>query len=211
MLAKTVQERGANWDTRLPYMRFTYRSSLQESPFYLLYGRDQQLPSEEMLTPQERTPLDIGSYTEEAVTKRMQDALKKAQEQVRRAQKRQKQLHDRHARPDTFTVGERVFVYMPAKVTGKMRKFTRLYHRPYRVVESGDLGVVVQPVSDPKARTIGVSLERVSRCPTGVPDDFRPSKHGRGVVESPGEDPIDSTPEGVLDWAWSGRLQPPTG
>ena len=55
-------------------MFFSYRSSLQEltqeSPFYFLYGRDPQLPVEEMLVPQERTSVEIGGYTEE-VTKRM--------------------------------------------------------------------------------------------------------------------------------------------
>ena len=42
MLAKSVQQDGKDWDQRLPYVLFAYRSSPQsstgESPFYLLYG-----------------------------------------------------------------------------------------------------------------------------------------------------------------------------
>ena len=44
MLSKTVEKGGRDWDVRLPYVLFAYRSSPQESsresPFFLLYGRD---------------------------------------------------------------------------------------------------------------------------------------------------------------------------
>ena len=52
MLAKTVKTGGHDWDDRL---LFAYRVSLQastgESPFFLLYGRDPQLPTEAALCP----------------------------------------------------------------------------------------------------------------------------------------------------------------
>ena len=44
MLAKTVEKGGQDWDNRLPYVLFAYRSSpqesSQESPFFLLHGHD---------------------------------------------------------------------------------------------------------------------------------------------------------------------------
>ena len=43
ILAKSVAQGNKDWDQCLPYLLFTYQSSLQssigESPFYLLYGR----------------------------------------------------------------------------------------------------------------------------------------------------------------------------
>ena len=47
MLAKTVEKNSRNWDSQIPYVLFTCRSSPQEStcesPFFLLYGRDPQM------------------------------------------------------------------------------------------------------------------------------------------------------------------------
>ena len=55
MLAKTVQKQGRDWDEHLPYLLYANRTSIQEStkesPFYLLYGRDARLPTDEILNP----------------------------------------------------------------------------------------------------------------------------------------------------------------
>ena len=54
MLAKTVEKSGRDWDQHLPHVLFAYRASLQEStqesPFYLLYGWDPQLPTSSALS-----------------------------------------------------------------------------------------------------------------------------------------------------------------
>ena len=60
MLAKSAQQGGKDWDLRLPYVLFAYRTSPQtstgESPFYLLYGRDPHLPSDSALNaPKDRS------------------------------------------------------------------------------------------------------------------------------------------------------------
>ena len=55
MLSKTVKAGGKDWDVRLTYLLFAYRSIVQpstgESPFFLLYGRDPQLPTDMALSP----------------------------------------------------------------------------------------------------------------------------------------------------------------
>ena len=45
MLARRVERNGRDWDTQLPYVLFAYRASLQESPFFLMHGRDPRLHS----------------------------------------------------------------------------------------------------------------------------------------------------------------------
>ena len=84
MLAKSVQQGGKDWDLRLPYVLFAYRSSPQtstgESPFYLLYGRDSHLPSDSVLNvPKDRRVTSLNDYKAESTT-RCADAWKLAQE-----------------------------------------------------------------------------------------------------------------------------------
>ena len=89
MLAKTVAQNGRDWDTRLPYVLFAYRSSIQEStkesPFFLLYGRDPCLPTEETLSMStSRQLLDLDDYKTELVTG-LAEAWQLAQTNVRKA------------------------------------------------------------------------------------------------------------------------------
>ncbi len=67
MLAKTVEKGGRDWDTCLPCVLSAYHASLQhstqESPCYLLYGRDPRLPTETALSPPvTRDPVDVDTY-----------------------------------------------------------------------------------------------------------------------------------------------------
>ena len=113
---------------------------------------------------------------ESEVMVHMSAAWEKVQGRVKSTQKRQKQQHDKHVRPTTFSCGDRVFVYMPAKTAGKTRKFARPFHGPYCVLEVFEQGVTVRPVDDPRATSIRVPLDRVRRCPEEVPDTFWPTR-----------------------------------
>src|SRR4051794_11538846 len=50
MLSKYVDIKQKDWDTYIPYVLFTYRTTIQAStkhtPFYLLYGRSPQYPAD---------------------------------------------------------------------------------------------------------------------------------------------------------------------
>ena len=53
MISKVAESSGKDWYRQLPFLLFAYRTavhdSTNESPFYLLYGRDARIPSEEVL------------------------------------------------------------------------------------------------------------------------------------------------------------------
>ena len=59
MLSMLVNEHHKDWDMFIPYVLFAYRTSLQEStqetPFFLVYGRDARLPIDVALTEPTRT------------------------------------------------------------------------------------------------------------------------------------------------------------
>ena len=107
MLAKSVSPGVIEWDERLPYVLFSYRVSLQsstgESPFFLFYGRDPRLPTETILSPPlNRLVLELDNY-KSTLIREMSSAWKQAQ----------KLQHDKFEKNLKFTIGDRVFVYMP--------------------------------------------------------------------------------------------------
>jgi len=103
MLAKRVQRSRMDWNEQLPYVLFAYRSSIQistqESPFYLLYGRDSQLPVNEVLTtPDDQCTIDLRDYKTEFCY-RFTEAWELAQHKIQKSQKSQKEYYDQRATP----------------------------------------------------------------------------------------------------------------
>jgi len=184
MLAKTVAEDGGqDWDEHLPYVLFAYRASqqdsTQESPFFLVYGRDPRLPTPAALCPEQvRRNVDLREYGVELAT-RMSTAWETARKCVQKAQKRQKQHYNTKARQPKFAVGDRVFLLRPEEKTGATRKLTRPFHGPYRVMTVTASNAHVRRVDQPQGETIFVALERLRRCPKEVADEFWPAKKPR--------------------------------
>ena len=167
MIAKSTSD-GAEWDTRLLYVLFAYRASLQEStkesPFFLLYGRDPRVPTSTVLTYQ-RSPytIDINDYKSEMMTS-LSQAWKLAQENIKVAQKRQKTQYDKKTCDTNLKVGDRVMVLMPSEAKGEKRKLARPFHGPFRVLTVTPTNAEVRLVDDPKAASIFVALDRVRLC-----------------------------------------------
>ena len=188
MLAKTVDKKGPEWDTQLPYVLFAYRacqqSSTQESPFFLLYGRDPRLPTPAILSPK-GSPIckDLKVYGAELYS-RMSEAWELARQHITKAQKRQKGIYDQKTK-SPFREGERAFLFKPAERTGTQRKFARPFHGPYRLVEVGTNTARIRPVDKPEDDAILVSLDRLRRCPDEVADEFWPSRSTRKKTRKP--------------------------
>ena len=219
MLAKTVQKQGRDWDEHLPYVLYAYRTSIQEStkesPFYLLYGRDARLPTDEVIDVAVfRETINLDDYRTE-MSQRMALAWNCAREQIKKAQKRQKQQHDRHAKDPNFQVGDRVFVYMLAAGQGEAYKFAKKFQAPFRIMAMYDNGVELQNINKPGSKHIRVALNRVQRCPKEIKDlaeetentDVAEERFTGGVEESesgtneqPAVDDDDISP-------WKGRLR----
>ena len=114
MLAKTAQKGGRDWDRRLPYVLFAYRSSMQEStqesPFFLVYGRDARLPNEKALSPtKDQMVTDLKEYGTDLYTK-LSEAWELARECIGKAQRRQKAGYDKRSKEPRFSVSDRVFL-----------------------------------------------------------------------------------------------------
>ena len=102
------------WDQQLPLLLFAYRSSVQEStkesPFFLLYGRDPQLPTSSVLDHVNGVYLvDIEDYRTEFLVG-LAKAHQIAVQNIRKAQARQKEFYDRQSEDAHYRIGERVMV-----------------------------------------------------------------------------------------------------
>ena len=120
-------------------MLFAYRATVQastgESPFFLLYGRDPQLPTEVVLMPElPRDVVQLDDY-KSRMMQGMSDAWSSVQNALKKSQARQKKQHDKNARNADFSLGDRVYVYMPALKTGPAYKLARPYKGPYRILQ----------------------------------------------------------------------------
>ena len=158
MLANTAEIGGKDWDLRIPFVLFAYRSSLQEStkdsPFHLLYGREPRLPTGAVMdAPTNRRLMDTDDYITR-FSQYMAEAWQLAQSHIRQAQAHQKAVHDRRARPMQFASGDRVFIHMPTAKQGKLNKFARTFHGPYRVRNVIQNGVIIHPIDRPPQKSI---------------------------------------------------------
>ena len=86
MLSKTTQPGGLDWDDRLPYVLFAYRcseqESIRESPFFMVYGRDPVLPTDEALSePTDRCYHDADDFRSEVLSN-LQNAWSTAKKNV---------------------------------------------------------------------------------------------------------------------------------
>ena len=116
-----------------------------ESPFFLLYGRDPRLLTETALT----APIPALRWTyKEKVVQGLTEVLGLAQSHVRRAQDRQKEVHDQHAVAPFFQVEDRVFLYELAK-SSKAHKFAKPFSGPHRIICLYQNGTDIRPVDKP--------------------------------------------------------------
>jgi hypothetical protein len=136
MLSDCALQYGRSWDKSLPYTKFSYNNSYQESlkvaPFKMLYGR------------RCRTPLFWNETGERKVfgPNILQEAKKQVcmvRENLRVAQSRQKSYTDHRRRELSFEVGD--FVYLKVSPMRGLRRFkvrgklAPRFIRPFKILE----------------------------------------------------------------------------
>ena len=102
MLSKLVNNKGCNWDKILGGVLFAYRStphqSTGETPFYLLYGRKQNLPTAlDLAVPSPWFPVVESDYGL-ALKKELKEIWSVAKKNVEATQRRQKTYYDKGSR-----------------------------------------------------------------------------------------------------------------
>jgi hypothetical protein len=138
-LAKSLQSSESNWDQLLPSVLFAYRTLKQEStkqtPFYLVHGREAQLPIDIEFQEQELGPID---NFDESLKRRISalkgiftDAQITNQHNIQQAQELQKIRQQKLKKAQTYKVGDIVLVYDSAKQNLHGGKFVVKWAGPY--------------------------------------------------------------------------------
>ena len=133
MLRHFVNPRQDDWDTLLPVLEFAINNSLQESiqdtPFYLNYGRHPRVPSDVRLP--ESNPSAHG-YLDN-----VDQAMRKARKCLEAAQQRQKHYADEHRTQLEFGLNDEVLLsteHIPLRSVGT-RKLLMKWMGPFKVVQ----------------------------------------------------------------------------
>ena len=119
-------------------MLFAYRTSIQETiqetPFYLVYGRDARLPVDVALSEPTRRYTDVDDY-KNVILHRLNEAFTLVKSNIELAQQKQKQHQDKNAKEPEFSIGERVWIYLPVTKQGLTHKLIHPWNGPHRIIE----------------------------------------------------------------------------
>ena len=175
-LRKHAARYGVQWDRLLSGVLWAYRNtphdSTHEKPSYLLFGFDCRTPTEAaLLPPIEWEATDMADYREELVMS-LSSARELAAQSIQQAQRKYKRNYDRRAVHRHYRIAEWVLVRFPAEETGRMRKLSRPWHGPYRVLEVKGPDITVERVYRPQDGPIQVHQTRVTPCPDAFPAGY---------------------------------------
>ena len=145
-LIKVIKDEQDQWDLFLDAVLFSYRVSRQDStkysPFYLMYGRNAILPVEFNMAEEHKNESEEELENTEELdldehVKKMMTVRKRALENIRHAQDRQKRCYDaKHAKDKSkYKVGILVWVKNSKKLSRKGSKLEKNWLGPYRICE----------------------------------------------------------------------------
>lgn len=136
ILAKTIEEDQSNWDTCIPAALMAYRTSVnettQQTPFFLVHGRDPVLPLDTLLEPKLQYH---GDEYVPVMLKRLHEAFTLAKECTKEARDHNKAAMAEKAELRKYEVGDPVYYRQTAVPAGLSRKLALKWKPFYRIIE----------------------------------------------------------------------------
>ena len=154
------------WDEYVAVAAFAYNTSLHRSinntPFFLMYGRDPNLTLQEGVVNLNRDEPGGQWYTG------LMDAREAVMDYMKKAALSNKEAYDRKVRPQEFRPGDAVLVRRnpPANMKGP-RKLLPRYVGPYRIERIMGTTATVRPIrapDTPLAKCTTVIFDQLRHC-----------------------------------------------
>ncbi|KMQ82132.1 integrase core domain protein, partial [Lasius niger] len=136
-LSHLVRETQEDWCTHVPLALLAYRTAyhriLQETPAYLVYGRDLKLPYDLIYTSKFRSYADTRTYAQD-LGNRMQKAFELVTHHLEKAAKDQTMTKSKRDYKKVIELGDVVYLHTPKIRPGLTKKLGKTNHGPFRVV-----------------------------------------------------------------------------
>ncbi len=153
-----------NWSDFIPFALFAYRNSIQSSlkdtPFFLLFGKDCRSFSPNLTAPSKYI-IDIDAYKYQ-----MQLNLHRAREQAKQelitAQSKQKLNYDKRVKLKQFEIGDLVLLFNPVLEEGISPKFHQYWKGIFRIILIKlPYDAIIRKLGDPEEKTQLVHFDRL--------------------------------------------------
>ena len=124
------------WDNWIDFAMFSYNTTphtvTQFTPYELVFGRKPNLPS--LLTSTSEPIYTYEDYLTELKLK-LSHVFDSARGHIISYKERNKTYYDKHARPETYEVGDKVLLHRETFNADKSKKLQPRYEGPYEIVE----------------------------------------------------------------------------
>ena len=138
MLSTTVKDHKMDWDQCIRRVCLAYNSSVHAStgysPFYLMYGRQVNLPVDLMYGSTPHEACTLGDYAH-TLRNNLTEAYVLARRKGITEHNRQKALYDVKVHGAPYQVGDWVWLHSPAVPRGQCRKLHHPWTGPFKVIE----------------------------------------------------------------------------
>ena len=171
-LSTIVKKDQTNWpklvDSCLFVYRTTYNRSLQEIPFFLLYGRDPTLP-QDLLVPHPKlahrqiTASDLDTY-KDTLIKTLRSTYDKLQRTKEDNMLKYKEYYDKTHKIVNFEPGDLVLVHTQVPEAGLSLKLGRRWKGPYKIESKIDnVTYRVREDEVTRSRSTPIHVQRLKR------------------------------------------------
>ena len=172
MLRTYVTQNILDWDVWLPAITHAYNTSVHtsigETPFFLMHGRDPSLSLELMLRTHEKRHIprdtDASLYKAQLLATMHQTWKQVIEYNIAQSEKFKTQADATHKQPLQIEVGDRVFLKDNVPKIGISKKLCLPWQGQYRVIEKNPPHLTVISISTPKSGPKKVHMDQVKKC-----------------------------------------------
>ena len=130
-----------DWPDLLPGIMMSYRAtpatqSTHHSPYFMVFGREMNLPFDLEWIPKPNMPFTAQKHLEK-VLDNLENARKVATENIKIAQTKYKKYYDRKVKEPNFSPGDKVWLYNTKVPIGLSNKFHKKWTGPFYITQLG--------------------------------------------------------------------------